>query len=82
VTAWVDHQVELNKLLSGNNVSKEHIITILAAFLTKLLFEKNLVVQEELSKVEKMKMSKSKPPKACNYEKPGKTHGGVELIKS
>jgi hypothetical protein len=82
VVAWVDHQVELNKLLSSNNVSKEHIITILVAFLTKLLVEKNPVVQEEPSKVEKMKMSRSKPPKACNSKKLGKTHGVIELIKS
>jgi hypothetical protein len=82
VLTWVDHQVELNTLLLGNNVSKEHIITILATFLTKLLVEKNLVVQEKPSKVEKMKMSKNKPPKACNFEEPGKTHGVAKLIKS
>jgi hypothetical protein len=29
-----------------------------------------------------MKMSKGKPPKACNYEKPRKTHGATKLIKS
>jgi len=29
-----------------------------------------------------MKMSKSKPPKACNYEKPRKTHGATKLMKS
>ncbi len=27
-------------------------------------------------------MSKSKPPKTCNYEKPRKTHGVTKLIKS
>jgi len=82
VVAWVDHQVELNKFLLGNNVSKEQTITIMVAFLTKLLVERNLVVHEEPSKVEKVKMNKNKPPKAGNFEKLGRTCSVAKLLKS
>jgi hypothetical protein len=70
VVAWVDHQVELNKLLLGNNVSKKNIITIVVTFLTNLLVEKNHEVQEEPSKVEKMKMSNNNPLTPCNSKNP------------